>query len=268
MRIRTPAGGEVPFSVVAEADIGRGYATIQRVDRRRAINVTANLDEKKTTAGEVLASLRADMIPTIIPDYPGMSYSFEGEQREQAETMSGLVRGFMFALIGIYALMAIPFRSYTQPLIVMCVIPFGFVGAVWGHLLMGRNLTILSMFGLVALTGVVVNDSIVLVHYVNRRRLEGLPATEAVIEAGQARFRAILLTSLTTFAGLSPLLLERSMQARFLVPMAISLGFGVVFATFITLMIVPAVYMILEDIKTAVSNLLGLKPRPVAITEQ
>ena len=261
MRIRTLGGGEVPFSVVAEAEFGRGYATIQRVDRRRAIDVTAKIDEKKTTAGQVLASLRADVLPAIIPDYPGISYSFEGEQRDQAETMSGLARGFLFALIVIYALMAIPFKSYLQPLIIMSVIPFGFVGAVWGHLLMGRNLTILSMFGLVALAGVVVNDSIVLVHYINQRRLEGVSVMDAVIVAGQARFRAILLTSLTTFAGLSPLLLEKSMQAKFLIPMAISLGYGVIFATFITLMIVPVVYLILEDVKALISNFLGIRPR-------
>jgi len=157
----------------------------------------------------------------------------------------------------IYALMAIPFRSYIQPLIVMSIIPFGFVGAVWGHVLMGLDLTILSMFGLVALTGVVVNDSIVLVHFVNERRREGVGLGDAVRQSGVRRFRPILLTSLTTFAGLLPLLVAKSVQAKFLVPMAVSLGFGVIFATFITLILVPVQYLILEDIKALTLRLTG-----------
>jgi multidrug efflux pump subunit AcrB len=252
MRIRTLAGGEVPFPVVAEASFGRGYAAIRRIDRQRTINVTADVDSKRGNAREVLADLGASVLPGILADYPGVSFTFEGEQREQAETMGGLRRGFGFALLAIFALMAIPFRSYIQPLIVMSVIPFGVVGAIWGHLIMRMDLTILSMFGVVALAGVVVNDSIVLVHYINGRRADGMSLDEAVREAGVVRFRPILLTSLTTFAGLSPLLFERSVQAKFMVPMAVSLGFGVVFATFITLMIVPVSYLILEDVKQQV----------------
>jgi multidrug efflux pump subunit AcrB len=261
MRIRTASGGEVPFSVVAEARPGRGYASIRRVDRQRAINVTADVDPNEGNAAEVKADLAASVLPSLLADHPGVTYSFEGEGREQAETMGDLGKGFLFALLIIYLLMAIPFRSYVQPLIVMSIIPFGFVGAVWGHLIMGLNLTILSMFGLVALTGVVVNDSIVLVHYVNRRRAEGEPVESAVHQAGLARFRAILLTSLTTFAGLTPLLLEKSVQAKFLVPMAVSLGFGVVFATFITLMIVPTVYLIFHDLKMLASRTFGGRRR-------
>ncbi len=257
MRIRTPGGGEVPFSVVADADMGQGYSTIRRIDRRRAINVTADVDERVGNAGEVIADLKANVLPALLADYPGVSHSFEGEQREQADTMAGLKRGFLMALILIYALMAIPFRSYIQPFIVMSVIPFGFVGAVWGHVFMGLDLTILSMFGLVALTGVVVNDSIVLVHFVNNRRKEGATLMDAVFNSGIVRFRPILLTSLTTFAGLSPLLLEPSMQAKFLVPMAVSLGFGVLFATFITLVLVPTIYLILEDIRNLAIRVLG-----------
>jgi multidrug efflux pump subunit AcrB len=257
MRIRTATGGEVPFSTVAEAHPGRGYAAIRRVDRQRAINVTADVDPTKGNSGEVIADLEASVLPAILADYPGVSYSFEGQQREQAETMQDLGRLFSLALILIFALMAMAFRSYIQPLIVMCVIPFGFVGAVWGHLIMGLDMTILSLFGLVALTGVVVNDSIVLVHHVNRRRREGMGLEDAVRDAGTARFRPILLTSATTFGGLSPLLLEKSMQAKFLVPMAVSLAFGVVFATFITLMIVPTAYVILEDLKALGRRLIG-----------
>ncbi|MCK5618314.1 MAG: efflux RND transporter permease subunit, partial [Candidatus Krumholzibacteria bacterium] len=266
MRIRTSGGGEVPFHVVAETEIGRGYASIRRIDRQRAINVTADVDVKQGNAAEVLADLKAEVLPLILADYPGVSYTFEGEQREQAETMGGLIRGFGYALLAIFALMAIPFRSYIQPLIVMSVIPFGIVGAIWGHLIMRMDLTILSMFGVVALAGVVVNDSIVLVHYINRRRAAGVPVEQAVRDAGVARFRAILLTSVTTFAGLSPLLFARSVQAKFMVPMAVSLGFGVIFATFITLMIVPVSYLILEDVKRLAARVFGRRiegPEPM-----
>jgi multidrug efflux pump subunit AcrB len=162
-----------------------------------------------------------------------------------------VIGGFGIALFGIYALLAIPFRSFTQPLIVMAAIPFGLVGAVTGHFIMGMNLSILSLFGMVGLAGVVVNDSLVLIHAANRIRDAGASAQKAVTRAGAMRFRAIILTSLTTFAGLSPMLLERSLQAQFLIPMAVSLGFGVLFATFITLLLVPCGYLILEDLHNA-----------------
>jgi len=249
MRIRTASGGEIPFLEVARAELGRGYSTIRRVDRRRTVNVTADVDPEEGTPGEILADLEKNVLPAILADYPGVSYAFEGEQREQAETMAGLMRSFVLALILIYALIAIAFKSYFQPVIVMSVIPFGFVGAVLGHILMGMDMTILSLFGLVALTGIVVNDSIVLVHHANKRRTEGHSIAEAAREAGLTRFRPVILTSVTTFAGLTPLLLERSIQAKFLIPMAISLGFGVIFATLITLFVVPAGYQILEDVK-------------------
>jgi multidrug efflux pump subunit AcrB len=173
--------------------------------------------------------------------------------------MAGLARGFALALLAIFALLAIPFKSYLQPLIVMSAIPFGFIGAIWGHLLMGMDLAILSMFGIVALTGVVVNDSLVMVDFINRAFRRGVPLDESIYTAGASRFRPILLTSLTTFAGLTPLLLEKSMQARFLIPMAISLAFGVLFATFITLILVPSLYAILEDFKRAAARLVGLQ---------
>ncbi len=252
MRIRTPLGGEVPFRSVAAAVQGRGYDVIRRAERARAVNVTADVDPSRGNANQVLADLNARVLPEMRALYPGVNYTFEGENREQRETMAALARGFLFALVMIYALMAIPFKSYIQPLIVMLAIPFGVVGAIWGHLILGLELTILSMFGIVALTGVVVNDSLVLVDFVNTRRRAGATVVEAVWEAGAARFRPILLTSLTTFAGLTPLLLERSMQAKFLVPMAVSLAFGVIFATFITLLLIPAGYLILEDLRRLV----------------
>jgi multidrug efflux pump subunit AcrB len=257
IRVRTSSGAEVPFLEVATVDYGRGYASIQRADRQRIVNVTANIAQDEGNANEVLRDLKEKTLPELVTTYPGLSYALEGEQREQRETLGGLVQGFLLAMVLIYGLLAIPFHSYLQPLIVMSAIPFGLVGVVWGHVIMGLPLTFLSLFGFVALTGVVVNDSLILVDFVNRVRAEGLAANAAVRQAGAARFRAIFLTSLTTFAGLTPLLLEKSMQAQFLIPMAASLAFGVLFATFVTLLLVPVSYVILEDLMRAVPGRKG-----------
>jgi multidrug efflux pump subunit AcrB len=255
MRVRTPDGKEVPFHEVAVVEQGRGYATITRVDRRRAVNVTADVDEDQTTSGRVLADLRANVIPKILAAHPGVAYTLEGTEAQMRDSMGGLERGFAIALILIYALLAVPLRSYVQPLVIMTAIPFGIVGAIWGHIIMGMPLTILSMFGIVALAGVVVNDSLVMVDFINRNRQSTGDLATAVRQAGVVRFRPILLTSLTTFFGLLPLLLEKSMQAKFMVPMAISLGFGVIFSTFISLVLVPAGYMIIEDLKVGLGKL-------------
>ena len=187
------------------------------------------------------------MVAELERDFPGVRVGFEGQQREIADSVGALMRGFIVALFAIYALLAIPFRSYVQPLIVMAAIPFGLVGAVIGHLLVGLDLSILSIFGLVGLSGVVVNDSLVLIDFVNQRRDEGLPMAEAIREGGKVRFRPILLTSVTTFLGVLPLVLETSLQAQFLIPIAASLGFGVLFATFIILILVPALAMLVHD---------------------
>jgi multidrug efflux pump subunit AcrB len=256
LRIRTPDGGEVPFYTVARAERGRGYANIRRRDRQRVINVTADVNESVGNANEIMRDLEKNFLPGLLADHPGVHYGLEGIQREQAEALRGLLFNYGFALILIYALLAIPLRSYGQPLIIMAVIPFGLVGAFVGHLLLGMDISMMSVFGVVALSGVIVNDSLVLVHYTNERRREGADPLRAVREAGQARFRPILLTSLTTFAGLTPLLLERSLSAQFLIPMATSLGFGVLFGTVVSLFLVPSSYLILEDLK----RLLGLGP--------
>ena len=178
-----------------------------------------------------------------------MSYQLEGELKEQAEAFGSIYYGLGFALLGIYALLAIPFKSYVQPFIVMGVIPFSIIGALMGHMIMGMTLSISSVLGILALTGVVVNDSLVLVDYTNRRRREGMPLGDAIRKAGGARFRPILLTSLTTFSGLLPLMFEKSTQAQFLIPMAVSLGYGILFATLLSLVLVPVSYLILEDVK-------------------
>ena len=253
MRIRTPAGAEVPFSFAGRAEFGRGFATVQRIDRRRVLNITADVDPALVNANEVVADLEANALPGILARYPGIDSSFAGEQEEQRQMFQGLARALGLALIVIYALLAIPFRSYLQPTIVMSAIPFGLIGAVIGHWIVGLDLTMLSLLGLIALTGVVVNDSLVMVDFINRRVAGGLAVHEAIRDAGAARFRPIVLTSLTTFVGLLPLLLERSFQAQFLVPMAVSLAFGVLFATAITLLLVPSLYAILNDFRSQVA---------------
>ena len=249
MRIRTPEGGEVPFSQVAAVEPGRGFASIKRVDRNRAVNVTAAVDETVTSSGAVVADLQTRILPAVLPRHPGVFYVFEGVQAEQEDAVGGLQAGYVVALLAIFALLAVPLKSYVQPLIIMSAIPFGLVGAVWGHIFMGLDVTFMSMFGLVALSGVVVNDSLVMVTFINRRRAVNADLGTAIREAGVARFRPILLTSLTTFFGLAPLMLERSVDAAFLQPMAVSLAFGVVFATFITLVLVPTAYLIVEDMR-------------------
>ncbi|MEN8148378.1 MAG: efflux RND transporter permease subunit [Planctomycetota bacterium] len=246
LMIRTPSGTFVPLREIAEVERGRSYTSIGRRDARRTVTVTANVTPDRET-NLVIATLKADVLPRLARDHRGLSFSFEGRQADMRESMQGLITGLLGALIAIYALLAVPFRSYVQPLIVMAAIPFGIVGAVFGHLLMGFSMSILSLMGIVALSGVVVNDALVMIDYGNRRRIDGLPAFDAIFAAGIRRFRPILLTTLTTFGGLAPMVFETSRQARFLIPMALSLAYGLVFATVITLILVPCLYMVLED---------------------
>jgi multidrug efflux pump subunit AcrB len=247
MKLRTPEGEEVPLLDVIIPEYGRGPATVTRVDRFRTISFNAN---------EIVEKYTEEVLDKIFDKYPGVRYSFEGEQSDQRDSIREMGIGFVGALLLMYVLMAIPLKSYLQPLIVMSVIPFGMVGAVAGHLYMGLNMSIMSMCGIVALAGVVVNDSLVLVDYVNRHRKESVSILEAARNAGMRRFRPILLTSLTTFVGLMPMLLEDDMQAKFLIPMAVSLGFGILFATAITLVLVPSLYLILEDFRGVFTDLL------------
>jgi len=250
MYIRTADGHEVPFSQVAQVDMVQGYVSIERAQRKRVITVTADVDESVTNANEVRISLENRFLRQLKGRYPGLRYSIEGEGKEQKESMADVYRGFAIALFCIYALLAIPFKSFSQPFIVMAAIPFGVLGAFLGHLILGLNISFLSLFGMVGLAGVVVNDSLVLIHATNRLRDRAPNAHAAVTAAGKLRFRAIVLTSLTTFAGLIPIILEKSIQAKFLIPMAVSLGFGVLFATGITLILIPCGYLILNDIQS------------------
>jgi multidrug efflux pump subunit AcrB len=247
MRIRTAAGIEVPFASVAHVEFGNGYSSIRRVDRQRVVTVSADVNRAVTTPEEVLAAMQAGPLQEILSRYRGVNFVLSGEQEERREAIGGLVGLVPLALLIIYALLAIPLKSYFQPLVIMSVIPFGFVGAVFGHMLMGWPLVLPSVLGIIALAGVVVNSSLVMVDYVNRQRRAGADIHEAVYRAGIVRFRAILLTSVTTFVGLLPLMLQDSPETAFIVPMAISLGWGVVFATAITLFLVPCMYLALED---------------------
>ncbi len=255
IRIRTKNGDLVPLLQVADVVIEQGFSRIRRVDGQRVLDISADADKEAVDMPRIQEEMR-EWLPEILQNYPDINYTFEGELKEQSEAFSSLNYGLMFALLGIYGLLAIPFRSYVQPFIVMGVIPFSIIGALLGHGIMGMTLSISSILGMLALTGVVVNDSLVLVDYINKRRREGMALIDAVRKAGGARFRPILLTSLTTFAGLLPLMFEKSTQAQFLIPMAVSLGYGILFATLLSLVLVPVSYLVLEDIKRVIRKIM------------
>lgn len=241
--------GEILLRNAARTVTGRAYTSIKRTNGRREIVVTANV-RPPSQAENLLKDMKKQILPDLLGRYPGLSYGFKGHQADIRESVSALIRGLGVALLCIFALLAIPFKSYLQPFIIMFCIPFGMIGAIAGHLIMGYSLSVMSLFGLVAMSGVVVNDSLVLIDFANRRCRKGVSPLYAVHSAGIQRFRPILLTTLTTCGGLAPIITETSRQAKFLIPMAISLGFGILFATFITLVMVPCLYMILEDIKS------------------
>lgn len=253
MRVRTATGEEIPFTEAADVEIVRGYSSVWRQDGKRRLRVWANVDERLANAEQILADLDREFLPALEERYSGeladsgFEYSFGGQRAQMRESMDSLVDGFAIALVVIYALLASMMRSYVQPVIIMVTIPLGLVGAIIGHRLMGYDLTMMSIFGMVALAGVVVNDALVLIVRINRRIRAGAPVLAAVVEGGRSRFRAVVLTSVTTVAGLLPLLAERSSQARSLLPMVISLAFGLLFATFLTLLIVPALYVATND---------------------
>lgn len=251
--IQTPSGGSVPLSHVATLIPGKSPSQITRIDRFRTVSVTADV-EKLNTNMTVLQAELSEFVQQLVNQYPGITWKMEGEAREQRESFSSLAIGLLMVFFAIYLLLAIPFKSYIQPIIVMSIIPFSMIGAVMGHWLMGMELTIMSVLGMLALVGVVVNDSLVLVDFINKKRLEGGTLMDAVMIAGVSRFRPIMLTSLTTFFGLMPLLFEKSTQAQFLIPMAVSLAFGILFATFITLILVPINYMLVEKLKGNAKN--------------
>ncbi len=243
LRIRTEDGREIPFDEVATVSYVPGYAEIKRRDRQRMMEITAEIKPGTSSASEVVSVLLRDYWPEISKDYGTMTLTLDGDQKEQQEFEAAFLQLLILVLLAIYALLAIEFHSYWQPLIILSTVPFGIAGAIVGHLLMGRDVSMPSMLGAMAAVGVVVNDNLVLIDRVNYLRKEGWQARKAMLQAAKDRFRPIVLTSLTTFFGLTPILLERSTQAQFLIPMVISLSFGVLFATLITLMLVPNLYM-------------------------
>ena len=265
MRIRAADGTEVPFYDVAEVEIGNSFSSISRVNRKRAITISADINPEKVESQVVITDITKNFIPDLLQKYPSVSYGLEGSSKDQQELMTGFLISFTISVFLIYALIAIPTKSYLQPLIIMSVIPFGIIGAIIGHWIFGLSINMMSFFGIIALSGVVVNDSLIMVDFINRARTEGHKLLDAVTNSGISRFRAILLTSLTTFFGLLPIFFETSLQAQFVIPMAVSLGVGIVFATVITLFLIPCLYLILEDFKAFVKRILGPK-RTVAKT--
>ena len=243
-RIRTAAGAQVPLEEVADVSFGYSPSQINRQDGRRVVTVTADVDPSVTTGNAVKSSLEGGVLPNIQREIPGATFTFGGQQRQQRKAQSSLLIGFLLALFAIYALLAIPFRSYLQPLVIMSTIPFGWIGALLGHLLLDIQLGLLSIYGIVGLSGVIVNDALVMLDFANEERAKGRDWPNALVRAGQMRFRPILLTSLTTFLGLFPIIIEQSVQAQFLIPMAVSLGVGIVFGTAVLMMIVPSIAML------------------------
>jgi len=266
VRIRTPEGYEVPLETVARISYSPGYSTITRTDGLRRVAVSAGVDTNKANARELFAELSSNFFPRLEHQYPGLRVALQGEQKKMRESFSSLYVGYPLAVLGIFIIIATMFRSYVQPFVILVTIPFGMVGAVIGHLLLGYELSIMSIFGMVALTGVVVNDAIVLIERVNENIAEGMPFYEAIIEGGARRFRAISLTTISTVGGLAPLILETDLQAKFLIPMALSIAAGVAFATLLTLVLIPSLLVIVSDLRLLLFRLRhGNWPKRVAV---
>ncbi len=267
MRIRADDGTATPFSVVTDTKFGSGLASIQRADSNRVVSVQAEVDKTTTSGEEVLARLEQEFFPEFRAQHPGVEISLRGEAEQRVKSIQSLLFGFLLSIIFIYILLAIPLKSYAKPVAIMSVIPFGIIGALLGHVIFGLPVSILSVFGLLALSGIVVNDSLVLIHRIDEMKAGGMPLGNAVVEAAGQRFRAILLTTLTTFVGLVPLLAETAVQAQFLKPMAVSVGFGVVFATLITLVLLPMFLLIADDfrrrLRSSIDGWKAMLPAPM-----
>jgi multidrug efflux pump subunit AcrB len=248
LRIRTRDGRQIPLNQVARIETARGYSTIQRVDQNRVITVISDLDETVANAQKIVTDLKATFLPRLKKKYPGITYDLEGQAKRSKESIDSLMKGFWVAAGVIFLLLASQFRSYVQPMIIMTAIPFGLIGAILGHFLMGLDITMISIFGIVALAGIVVNDSLILIDVINTQIRQGAAVFDAVIVAGKNRFRPVLLTTVTTVAGLAPLLTETSFQAKFLIPMAVSISFGLAAATLLTLILVPSLYVVVRDL--------------------
>jgi multidrug efflux pump subunit AcrB len=258
MHIRTASGEAIAIGEVADITLGLGLTAIERLDRKRTVTLTAEVETEKVQSGDVVQDVRKNFVPSLLEKYPSVEFRLSGGTQEQSDYYGKMAIGFLASLFLIYGLLAVPLRSYIQPIVIMSVIPFGFIGAVIGHVLFDMAVNILSMFGIIALAGVVVNDSLILVEFANRGKAENLSPEDAILNAGKKRFRAILLTTLTTFVGLLPLLFETSVQAQFVIPMALSLSFGILFASAITLVLIPCLYLVAETNHRFISSILLL----------
>ncbi|MGB6136445.1 MAG: efflux RND transporter permease subunit, partial [Shewanella sp.] len=256
--IKTPQGGELPLSEVADIKVVQGVNSIRRENGSRTINVWGSVDAEQAEPFKLAKDIRDNFIPELLIKYPQVRSEVSGNIQEQLDSANTQMRDFILSLLVIYSLLAIPLRSYIQPVMIMSVIPFGVIGSVMGHIILDIDLSALSMFGIIAAAGVVVNDSLVMVDYVNNSRKAGVPMRLAVLNAGCKRFRAIMLTSLTTFIGLVPIMSETSMQAQMVIPMAVSLAFGVLFATVVTLCLIPCLYIAIEDSKALIARIIGI----------
>jgi HAE1 family hydrophobic/amphiphilic exporter-1 len=259
IRVRGTDGAEYPITELADIEITRSASEINRVDQLRSITVKSDLNEQVegANAKDIVEDLKTSFMPELFKKYPGVRVRWEGQEAESQDSIRSLMIGLALAMIGMYILLTIQFTSYLQPILIMMIIPFGCIGAIAGHFWLGLPVTMFSLFGLVALTGVVVNDSIVLIDFINHRMADGMPLHDAIIDAGRRRFRPVLLTSVTTVAGLTPILMETSLQAQFLIPMAASLSFGIMMSTVLVLILVPSFYCILDI-------LFKIGPRPEA----
>ena len=252
IRVQTADGSQRPITELAEVELSRGFSEINRVDQMRSITISADLDETRANAELIISDLQNGFVADLQEKYPDIRVRWEGQREQSRDSVGSLKTGFGIAIVAMFVLLVLQFRSYVQPILILMIVPFGMIGAVWGHAILGLPLTLFSMFGLVALAGVVVNDSIVLIDFINARVREGTPIRQALVESGQRRFRPILLTSMTTIAGLAPLMTERSFQAQLLIPMAASLAFGLALATILVLILVPVFYLLYLNLIEAI----------------
>jgi multidrug efflux pump subunit AcrB len=244
IRVQTIDGDEIPLPVLADVSARRGYSNIRRIDQQRAVTITANVDETQGNALNIVSDLRQGFLSDLLQQHPSVQERWDGQQEQTRRSFTSLMIGFTLAIFGMYLLLTLEFNSYVQPIIILAVLPFGLIGAVLGHLILGHVLTLFTLFGAVTLAGIIANDSIVLVDFINRRLAKGVPLDEALLESGRRRFRPVMLTSITTIAALIPILAERNTQAQVIIPMAISISFGLVLGTFWILFLVPAIFSI------------------------
>jgi multidrug efflux pump subunit AcrB len=251
IRVRADDGTERPLTELANVEVVRGYSKINRIDQLRCVTITADVEESVGNAHQIVATMRAAVLPELLDDYPGLRVRWEGQQEQQEDSLRSMLIGFAVALLAMYVLLAFEFKSYAQPLLILLIIPFGMIGAIAGHAIQDLPLTIFSIFGVVALSGILINDSIVLTDFINTLRRTGMSTREALTQAGQRRFRPVMLTTVTTVGGLTPILLETSFQAQMLIPMATSIAFGEIFATVLVLYLVPVLYSIYAGLSSS-----------------